>query len=96
MQPMNQPLDSRRRNFARLLPHMAALLAMALWWGGLTFYAAFVVPIGVEVLGGATEQGFITQRVSNIINLLGALTLVVLVWNAAASWRRRAGRQNRF
>ena len=88
---MDQPADSRRRTFARLLPHMAALLAMALWWGGLTFYAAFVVPIGVEVLGGATEQGFITQRVSNIINLLGTLTLAVLVWNAAASWRA-AGR----
>jgi hypothetical protein len=83
---MDQPADSRRRTLARLLPHLAALLAMALWWGGLTFYAAFVVPTGVEVLGGETEQGFVTQRVSNIINLLGALTLAVLVWNAAASW----------
>jgi hypothetical protein len=87
MQPMNQPLDSRHRNFARFLPHMAALLAMALWWGGLTFYAAFVVPTGVEVLGGATEQGFVTQRVSKIINLLGALTLAMLIWNAFANWR---------
>ena len=80
---------------ARLLPQMAALLAMALWWGGLTFYAAVVVPTGVEVLGGAAEQGFITQRVSNIINLLGALTLAVLV-GTLRQVARRAGRQKRF
>ena len=60
---------------------------MAIWWGGLTFYAVFVVPTGVEVLGGETEQGFVTQRVSNSINLLATLTLAVLVWNAAVRWR---------
>jgi hypothetical protein len=60
---------------------------MALWWGGLTFYALFVVPTGVDVLGGEIEQGFITQRVSNIINLCGIVALVVLLANAAASWR---------
>jgi len=67
---------------------------MALWWGGLTFYAVFVVPTGVEVLGGETEQGFVTQRVSNSINLLATLTLAVLVWNAAVRWRE-AGRRMR-
>ena len=67
---------------------------MAIWWGGLTFYAVFVVPTGVEVLGGETEQGFVTQRVSNSINLLATLTLAVLVWNAVAGWRE-SGRRMR-
>jgi hypothetical protein len=75
----------------RFLSRLAALIALALWWGGLTFYAVFVVPIGVEVLGGATEQGFITQQVSNSINWLAVLTLVILVWNGVAS-RHETGR----
>jgi len=72
---------------ARYLSRLATVLAMALWWGGLTFYALFVVPTGVDVLGGETEQGFITERVSNIINVCGIVALVVLLANAAASWR---------
>jgi hypothetical protein len=72
---------------ARYLSRLATVLTMSLWWGGLTFYALFVVPTGVDVLGGETEQGFITQRVSNIINLCGLLALAVLLVHAAASWR---------
>src|SRR5262245_22998237 len=72
---------------ARYLSRLATVLTMALWWGGMTFYALFVVPTGVEVLGGGTEQGFITQRVSTIINLCGMVALAVLLGNAAASWR---------
>jgi hypothetical protein len=72
---------------ARYLSRLATVLAMSLWWGGLTFYALFVVPTGVDVLGGETQQGFITQRVSNIMNLCGIVALVVLLANAAASWR---------
>ena len=70
-----------------LASRIAAVLAMAFWWGGLTFYALIVVPIGVEVLGGATEQGFITRQVSNSINLSGAATLIVLLWSAFTAWR---------
>jgi hypothetical protein len=62
---------------------------MAFWWGGLSFYALVVVPIGVDVLGGETEQGFITQRVSNIINLAGVGTLVILLWSMFTIWRDR-------
>jgi hypothetical protein len=71
----------------RFLFRTATVLTMAIWWGGLTFYALFVVPTGVDVLGGETEQGFITQRVSSIINVCGILALAVLLVNAAASWR---------
>jgi len=81
--------------FPRLLLRTTTVLTMALWWGGLTFYALFVVPTGFEVLGGETEQGFITQRVSNIINLCGLVALAVLLGNVAAGWRS-IGRFARF
>ena len=80
---------------ARDLSRLAAVLTMALWWGGLTFYALFVVPTGVDVLGGETEQGFITQRVSNVINLCGIVAVAVLLANAAAGWRS-IGRSAKF
>jgi len=72
---------------AQYFSRLATVLTMALWWGGLTFYALFVVPTGVDVLGGETEQGFITQRVSNVINLCGMVALAVLLANAAVNWR---------
>jgi uncharacterized membrane protein len=75
----------------KLTPRIAAVLAMSFWWGGLTFYGLIVVPIGVDVLGGASEQGFITRQVSNYINLAGAGTLVVLLTSGCAIWSR-AGR----
>jgi hypothetical protein len=45
------------------------LLFWALWWGGLSFYAIVVVPIGTELIG-STEQGFITQSVTRWHNIL--------------------------
>lgn len=71
---------------ARLV-RLSTRAVLALWWGGLTFYALVVVPIGAEVLGNHTEQGFITQRVSQWLNALGALAAVLTLPGAI---RRRA------
>lgn len=54
-----------------------------LWLGGLTFYSAVVVPIGAQITD-ATTQGFVTQRVTLWLNVLGAAYLVV---NARDAWR---------
>lgn len=81
--------------FAALSCRLATILAMAVWWGGLTFYALVVVPTGGEVLGGDIEQGFITRQVSKTINLLGSATLVVLLWNTTTTWRT-AGRRAKY
>ena len=55
------------------------MLAWAVWWGGLSFYAVVVVPVGTEVIG-SVEQGFITQRVTQWHNALSVLfTICVLV-----------------
>lgn len=50
-----------------------------LWLGGLTFYAAIVVPLGAE-LTDSTTQGFVTQRVTHWLNLFALLYL-------ATTWR---------
>lgn len=69
------------------------ILALAFWLGGLTFYALIVVPIGTDILG-STGQGFITQRVTNQLNLVAGGVLALLFVNVvmlrgrllAATW----------
>jgi len=64
---------------------LLVLTALFFWTGGFTFYAAVVVPVGAEVLGSHREQGFVTQQVTNYLNLSGAAALPLLAWDAAAS-----------
>jgi hypothetical protein len=77
-----------------VLRRFLVLAALMFWTGGFTFYAAVVVPVGAEVLGSHREQGYITQQVTNYMNLSGAAALPLLAWDAAAArdpsrWRRR-------
>lgn len=55
------------------------LLLWALWWGGFTFYAAIVIPLGAQLVG-VTMQGFITQQVSLGLNIIGGITLLLTGW----------------
>jgi hypothetical protein len=55
-------------------------LAIAFWLGGLTFYGFIVVPVGADILG-SIGQGFITQRVTNQLNLVASGVLAVLLAN---------------
>jgi hypothetical protein len=71
-----------------LIFRVAAVFALAFWWGGLTFYSLVAVPIGVDVLGGAVEQGFITRLVTQWINLSGAATIAILIGATCTLWRR--------
>ena len=66
---------------------VAAILLLALWWGGFTFYALVVVPTGHHVLRSKVRQGFITQEVTNKLNWLGAVTLALLLWQMLAARR---------
>lgn len=63
------------------------LLVWALWWGGLSFYAIFVVPIGTEQVGSVV-QGFITQQVTMWLNGLTGVVLLCLVIEAAKERNR--------
>lgn len=62
------------------------VLSWALWWGGLTLYAAIVVPTATESFGG-TEQGFVTQRVTHWVHGIAA---VYLASGAIVSIRTRS------
>jgi hypothetical protein len=52
-------------------------LLYALWWGGFTFYAGFVVPQGMKILGDHFKMGLITQSVTNYLNAIGVSALFV-------------------
>ena len=67
-----------------ILRRLLLLAALAFWQGGFTFYATVVVPMGEEVLGSSIDQGFVTQRVANYLNLAGAVALPLLFWDVAA------------
>jgi hypothetical protein len=84
----------RAAELSLLARRFLVLAALMFWQGGFVFYASIVVPIGTEVLGGPTEQGFITRRVTNRLNVAGAMCLVPLAWDALVAadpcvWRRR-------
>lgn len=62
-------------------------LMWAMWWGGLSFYAIVVVPIGTQLIG-SIEQGFITQRVTQWHNATALIFTVCLFVEAYRSRRR--------
>jgi hypothetical protein len=64
------------------------IAAVAFWLGGFTFYTSVVIHIGGRSLG-SVRQGFITQRVTDWLNVAGAVALPLMFWNMAATWRAR-------
>jgi hypothetical protein len=60
-----------------LLRRFVLILFIAFWQGGFMFYGGVVVPVGASVLGSETEQGFITQSVTNYLNVAGAVCVIV-------------------
>ena len=58
------------------------LLSFALFWGGLTFYTGFVVRIAHDVLDNPMDGGLITQRVTVLLQILGGITVLLMLWNA--------------
>lgn len=62
---------------------------VAFWLGGFTFYGSVVIPTGIKVLHGHVMQGFITQQVTEWLNVSGAVALPILLWNMLAIWSVR-------
>lgn len=58
-----------------------------MWMGGFTFYAEVVIPTATVVLGSERNVGFITQKVTGWINLIGLAAMAVFLWNMIAEWR---------
>ena len=63
-----------------VIRRMLAIMLLALWWGGFTFYAARVVFIGHDVLRSKVRQGFITERVTTELNWLALAALAFVGW----------------
>jgi hypothetical protein len=70
------------------LRRFSLILALAFSFGGFTFYAGVVVPIGGAAFGAAV-QGRVTRQVTHVLNAATAVTVLLLAWDAAAG---RAGR----
>jgi hypothetical protein len=72
---------------------LLARLALAVWFGGFTFYAAVVVPDLHENLGGM-ETGEISRRVAVFLYGIGAAALtfgcLVAAIDRARGWRGKA------
>ena len=65
------------------LRRFAVVQLLLLWQGGFLFYAACVVPAGTRALGSAAAQGAVTARVTDALNVVGAVAL--------AGWATRRG-----
>src|SRR5436190_15643209 len=85
-------MQSQKTPPTRLSAHWEILrrylftVATALWLGGFTFYSTVVIHTGHRVLGGLLEVGFVTQRVTSWLNLIGVVALLILLWNVIATW----------
>lgn len=71
---------------ARSSFRLLSVLSLAVWVGGFTFYSAVVIPVLHDVLG-SLETGYVTQRVTDFLNVAGVAS--VSVWCLAA-WAERA------
>jgi ABC-type enterochelin transport system permease subunit len=75
---------------ALVLRRFVVVGAIAFWVGGFTFYTGVVVHVGAAALHSHRRQGFVTEHVTNWLNLSGAIALIVLLWELLAS-RATAG-----
>jgi hypothetical protein len=64
------------------LRRFAVLQLLMLWQGGFLFYTSVVVPLGTQ-LNGPTGQGAVTARVTEWLNLIGAVALAALALDLA-------------
>lgn len=79
-----------------LFRRMLLLIMLMFWQGGFMFYGGVVVPVGSSVLGSHRAQSRITQPVTNYLNAIGGVALLVWGWEllaqgSAQTRRRRAG-----
>jgi hypothetical protein len=71
-----------------LIARFLAVGAMSLWIGGFTFYGGIVIPILHEFMT-TSEAGEVTRRVTDALNLIGLVTVVV--WSVLLVVERNQG-----
>ncbi len=65
-------------NVARNVITVFTVLAWALWMGGFTFYTAVTLRVAHKVLDDSRNFGFVTQMVTERLNLIGLVTVCLL------------------
>jgi hypothetical protein len=68
-------LDPRLTAIWTAAVRLLFVLALAIYLGGFTFYSVVVIPVLHDRLESSFETGLVTQRVTDMLNLLGVVTL---------------------
>ena len=69
------------RFYLEVAHRFLVIAAISFWLGGFTFYAGVAIPQALEVLGSHRKVGFITELVTNWLNVAGVVALAVLLLN---------------
>lgn len=72
-----------------LLRRTLLLIALMLWQGGFMFYGGIVVPVGSQALGSHRAMSQITQPVTDYLNAIGAVALLIWAWELGSGPPRR-------
>jgi len=73
-----------RENPLSMMLRFFVFIAIAVWFGGFTFYSTAVIATAQEVLHSHLRAGLITQQVTNRLNLVSLVPLALCLWNLAA------------
>jgi hypothetical protein len=76
-----------------MLLRFLTIVAVAVWFGGFTFYSTVVIATAQEVLHSHIRAGLITQQVTNWLNLISAVPLALGAWNG---WNLRKSEHQRL
>ncbi len=76
-----------------MLRRCLVFAALLFWHGGATFYASVVIPVGLHTLQPPGLQTFVTRTVTLVLNLTGAVALVLFAWDVRATRDPRSGRR---
>ena len=81
-------------NNLRQTIHVLSVLAWAVWMGGFTFFTSVSLRVAHKVLSESQEFGFVTQVVTDRLNVIGVIALILLLaqwathWQGLVRWRR--------
>jgi hypothetical protein len=74
-------------NTLRQTIHVLSVLAWALWIGGFTFFTSVSLRVAHKVLSEAQEFGYVTQVVTDRLNVIGLIASLLLLAQLAAHWQ---------
>jgi hypothetical protein len=72
---VNSQADSRSMTIWTSVLRLLYVVVLSIYIGGFTFYSAVVIPVLHDRLESSLETGLVTQRVTDVLNLLGLVTL---------------------